>query len=194
MCEMAVGRRPRCPEAAGLGAGGPRCRDLRGLQHAARLPGHGHRDTGLPGRRRLRLRHERRLLLGDLWPAAGPRRNPRGQRPARTGGQPGNLHRAPQLPRPRLALHLRRRVHGDGRQREPAAGQLPHHRQPPATMFSNNIRNNFGFLNRADERHRPAPTSCFVQEGRKVFKEVCPAVAAQISAQLACLGTSRRIH
>ena len=48
------------------------------------------------------------------------------------------------------------------------------------TQFSNAIRNNFGFLNRlADE---PAQTSdkLFVQEGRKVFKEVCPMVASLI--------------
>ncbi|MDG2460371.1 MAG: beta-ketoacyl-ACP synthase III [Luminiphilus sp.] len=52
------------------------------------------------------------------------------------------------------------------------------------TLFSNNIRNNFGFLNRADERGIGDIDKLFVQEGRKVFKEVCPAVAAQISAQL----------
>jgi beta-ketodecanoyl-[acyl-carrier-protein] synthase len=52
------------------------------------------------------------------------------------------------------------------------------------TIFSNNIRNNFGFLNRADESGVGKPDKLFVQEGRKVFKEVCPAVASQISAQL----------
>ena len=52
------------------------------------------------------------------------------------------------------------------------------------TIFSNNIRNNFGFLNRADESGIDKPDKLFVQEGRKVFKEVCPAVANQISAQL----------
>lgn len=55
------------------------------------------------------------------------------------------------------------------------------------TIFSNNIRNNFGFLNRADESGVGAPDKLFVQEGRKVFKEVCPAVAAQISQQLDAL-------
>jgi len=59
-----------------------------------------------------------------------------------------------------------------------------------STMFSNNIRNNFGFLNRADERGVGQPDKLFVQEGRKVFKEVCPAVARQISEQLADLGLS----
>ena len=52
------------------------------------------------------------------------------------------------------------------------------------TIYSNNIRNNFGFLNRCDETGIGKPDKLFVQEGRKVFKEVCPAVAAQISAQL----------
>ncbi|PLW83274.1 beta-ketoacyl-ACP synthase III [Kineobactrum sediminis] len=52
------------------------------------------------------------------------------------------------------------------------------------TLFSNNIRNNFGFLNRADESGIGAADKLFVQEGRKVFKEVCPAVARQISEQL----------
>ena len=58
------------------------------------------------------------------------------------------------------------------------------------TIFSNNIRNNFGFLNRADEQGIGAVDKLFVQEGRKVFKEVCPAVAAQINAQLADLNIS----
>jgi beta-ketodecanoyl-[acyl-carrier-protein] synthase len=52
------------------------------------------------------------------------------------------------------------------------------------TIYSNNIRNNFGFLNRGDESGIGEADKLFVQEGRKVFKEVCPAVAAQISAQL----------
>jgi len=52
------------------------------------------------------------------------------------------------------------------------------------TIYSNNIRNNFGFLNRCDETGIGKPDKLFVQEGRKVFKEVCPAVATQISEQL----------
>jgi beta-ketodecanoyl-[acyl-carrier-protein] synthase len=55
------------------------------------------------------------------------------------------------------------------------------------TIYSNNIRNNFGFLNRGDESGVGKPDKLFVQEGRKVFKEVCPAVASQISEQLARL-------
>ena len=55
------------------------------------------------------------------------------------------------------------------------------------TIYSNNIRNNFGFLNRADEEGIGQIDKLFMQEGRKVFKEVCPAVAAQINEQLASL-------
>jgi len=53
-----------------------------------------------------------------------------------------------------------------------------------ATQFSNNIRNNFGFLNRADESGIGKRDKLFRQEGRKVFREVCPMVAKQISAHL----------
>ncbi|MBD7976516.1 beta-ketoacyl-ACP synthase III [Serpens gallinarum] len=52
------------------------------------------------------------------------------------------------------------------------------------TQFSNNIRNNFGFLNRAAEEGIGAPDKLFVQEGRKVFKEVCPMVAELIGQHL----------
>jgi len=53
------------------------------------------------------------------------------------------------------------------------------------TSFSNNIRNNAGFLNRCDEAGQGQKDKLFVQEGRKVFKEVCPLVAEMISEQLA---------
>ncbi|PQA45326.1 beta-ketoacyl-ACP synthase III [Amnimonas aquatica] len=48
------------------------------------------------------------------------------------------------------------------------------------TQFSNAIRNNFGFLNRCDESGVGSRDKLFRQEGRKVFKEVCPMVAEQI--------------
>ncbi|MEQ4563206.1 MAG: beta-ketoacyl-ACP synthase III, partial [Acinetobacter sp.] len=50
------------------------------------------------------------------------------------------------------------------------------------TQFSNNIRNNFGFLNRSEDAVRDDKQ--FRQDGRKVFKEVCPLVAKIISTQL----------
>ena len=55
------------------------------------------------------------------------------------------------------------------------------------TSFSNNIRNNFGFLNRADPSGIGKRDKLFRQDGRKVFKEVCPMVAEIIARQLAAL-------
>ncbi len=53
------------------------------------------------------------------------------------------------------------------------------------TKFSNNIRNNFGFLNRAAPEGIGQADKLFVQEGRKVFKEVVPMVAELITTHLA---------
>lgn len=52
------------------------------------------------------------------------------------------------------------------------------------TRFSNNIRNNFGFLNRAAPEHANAPDKLFRQEGRKVFKDVVPMVSDLILRHL----------
>lgn len=66
-----------------------------------------------------------------------------------------------------------------------------------ATQFSNNIRNNFGFLNHTapeddgfhGERGRKGLTDkLFVQNGRSVFKEVVPMVAAMITKESEALG------
>ncbi len=57
-----------------------------------------------------------------------------------------------------------------------------------ATQFSNNIRNNFGFMNRAEDSDPNARDKTFRQEGRKVFKEVVPLAAAHIEGHLAQLG------
>ena len=57
-----------------------------------------------------------------------------------------------------------------------------------ATQFSNNIRNNFGFLNRSEDSDPQARDKTFRQEGRKVFKEVVPIAAAHIEGHLADLG------
>ena len=56
------------------------------------------------------------------------------------------------------------------------------------TAFSNNIRNNFGFLNRFDERGIGQPDKLFRQQGRKVFKEVCPMAAEMIRTTVAGAG------
>ena len=56
------------------------------------------------------------------------------------------------------------------------------------TQFSNNIRNNFGFLNRAAPDGIGAVDKLFVQEGRKVFREVVPMVADMIVEHATDLG------
>lgn len=56
------------------------------------------------------------------------------------------------------------------------------------TRFSNNIRNNFGFLNRTSPETRDSADKLFVQEGRKVFKEVVPMVGDLITDHIARLG------
>ena len=61
------------------------------------------------------------------------------------------------------------------------------------TKFSNNIRNNFGFLNRAHgdiDQDGPKTDKLFIQEGRKVFKEVVPMVAEMIVDHASTLGLS----
>lgn len=56
------------------------------------------------------------------------------------------------------------------------------------TQFSNNIRNNAGFMNRCEDTDPDARDKTFMQEGRKVFKEVVPMAAAHIEGHLSDLG------
>jgi beta-ketodecanoyl-[acyl-carrier-protein] synthase len=56
------------------------------------------------------------------------------------------------------------------------------------TRFSNNIRNNFGFLNASEQPPRTWDDVLFRQEGRKVFKEVVPMVSELIVKHLDELG------
>jgi beta-ketodecanoyl-[acyl-carrier-protein] synthase len=56
------------------------------------------------------------------------------------------------------------------------------------TQFSNNIRNNFGFLNNCAPEGIGARDKLFMQEGRKVFREVVPMVADMIVEHAADLG------
>ena len=58
------------------------------------------------------------------------------------------------------------------------------------TQFSSNIRNNFGFLNRADPDCVGTRDKLFKQEGRKVFKEVVPMVSQLIKDHLGELDLS----
>jgi beta-ketodecanoyl-[acyl-carrier-protein] synthase len=57
-----------------------------------------------------------------------------------------------------------------------------------ATQYSNNIRNNAGFLNRCEDTDPDARDKTFRQEGRRVFKEVVPIAAEHIQSHLAALG------
>ena len=56
-----------------------------------------------------------------------------------------------------------------------------------STQYSNNIRNNFGFMNRCEDSTWQERDKTFQQEGRKVFKEVVPMAAAHIETHLAAL-------
>ncbi len=56
------------------------------------------------------------------------------------------------------------------------------------TQFSNHIRNNAGFMNRCEDTDPDARDKTFMQEGRKVFKEVVPMAAAHIESHLHSLG------
>jgi len=66
------------------------------------------------------------------------------------------------------------------------------------TVYSNNIRNNFGFLNHAERADGEAPDpqrtwntdKLFVQHGRKVFKDVVPMVGEMIAGHLADNGVA----
>jgi beta-ketodecanoyl-[acyl-carrier-protein] synthase len=60
------------------------------------------------------------------------------------------------------------------------------------TRFSNNIRNNFGFLNRCAAQKADTRDRLFVQEGRRVFKEVVPMVAELVLQHLSELDISPR--
>jgi len=53
------------------------------------------------------------------------------------------------------------------------------------TTFSNAIRNNAGFMSRAEDRDPEDRDQLFCQEGRRVFKEVCPMAADHITSHLA---------
>ena len=52
------------------------------------------------------------------------------------------------------------------------------------TVFSNNIRNNFGFLNRSEDSDLFSDDKLFIQQGRRVFREVVPIVSSIIEEHL----------
>ncbi|WP_296444707.1 beta-ketoacyl-ACP synthase III, partial [Rhodoferax sp. UBA5149] len=53
------------------------------------------------------------------------------------------------------------------------------------TTFSNSIRNNAGYMSRSEDRNPEDRDQLFYQEGRKVFKEVCPMAAEHMTKHLA---------
>lgn len=60
------------------------------------------------------------------------------------------------------------------------------------TQFSNNIRNNFGFLNRTAPETKDNADKLFIQKGRSVFKEVCPMVAELINTHVGANNIDRQ--
>lgn len=58
------------------------------------------------------------------------------------------------------------------------------------TSFSNNIRSNFGYMTYATDVDPYGADKLFHQEGRKVFKEVCPMAAEHIADHVAECGVS----
>lgn len=53
-----------------------------------------------------------------------------------------------------------------------------------ATQYSNEIRNDAGYLNSSEDGERHPHELLFRQNGRQVFRDVCPMVAAQIKSHL----------
>lgn len=56
------------------------------------------------------------------------------------------------------------------------------------TLYSNNIRSNFGYVAFAEDTDPFGPANLFHQNGRKVFKEVCPMAAEHLEQQISELG------
>jgi len=56
--------------------------------------------------------------------------------------------------------------------------------EQPITQFSNNIRSNIGYMNSCDAETKDDLDKYFIQQGRKVFKEVLPMVSNLIASQM----------
>ena len=56
------------------------------------------------------------------------------------------------------------------------------------TVFSNNIRSNFGYVAYAQDVDPFCEENLFHQNGRSVFKEVCPMAADHLLAQVEAVG------
>ncbi len=62
--------------------------------------------------------------------------------------------------------------------------------EQPITQFSNNIRSNMGYMNVCSPDTMFADDKYFIQQGRKVFKEVLPMVSNLIAGQMEKIGLS----
>lgn len=60
--------------------------------------------------------------------------------------------------------------------------------QQAVTQYSSNIRSNFGYLSYADDSDPFGDTKLFRQNGRRVFKEVCPMAVSHLTEQVNRLG------
>jgi beta-ketodecanoyl-[acyl-carrier-protein] synthase len=56
--------------------------------------------------------------------------------------------------------------------------------EQPMTSFSNNIRSNIGYMNKCSPEQVDDLDKLFIQQGRKVFKEVLPMVSHLITSQM----------
>jgi beta-ketodecanoyl-[acyl-carrier-protein] synthase len=56
------------------------------------------------------------------------------------------------------------------------------------SRWSNNIRNNFGFMNRCDPAHEGGADKLFYQQGRRVFKDVVPMAEKFVNETIAAHG------
>ncbi len=56
------------------------------------------------------------------------------------------------------------------------------------TVFSNNIRSNFGYVSFAEDTEAFGIDNLFHQNGRKVFKDVCPMATEHLQLQIAAVG------
>ncbi|TYK65911.1 beta-ketoacyl-ACP synthase III [Colwellia echini] len=60
--------------------------------------------------------------------------------------------------------------------------------EKPITSFSNNIRSNIGYMNKSTPEKADDIDKYFIQQGRKVFKEVLPMVSNLIMTEMAKMG------
>jgi len=60
--------------------------------------------------------------------------------------------------------------------------------EQPMTSFSNNIRSNIGYMNKCSPDNVDDVDKYFIQQGRKVFKEVLPMVSNLITTEMVKMG------